>query len=121
MYLSLSPSLSLSLPISPSLSLSLPLSPYLSLSLPLSPYLSLSLPLSPSLSLSIQTLPSLTDDGVEVKGEASVYCIPWVEACGLVTLCSYRSVTRRLSLGLLKEVRSLHEALAGEANKVSTH
>lgn len=50
--------------------------------------------------------------------EASVYCIPWVEACGLVTLCSCRSVTRRFSLVLLKEVRSLHEALVGEASRV---
>ena len=50
-HVSLSPSLSLSLPLSPSLSLSLTLSPSLSLSLPLSPSLSLSLPLSPSLSL----------------------------------------------------------------------
>ncbi|CAI8040481.1 Protein furry homolog [Geodia barretti] len=51
------------------------------------------------------------------KGEEG-YCIPWVEACGLVTLCSYRSVTRRFSLVLLKEVRSLHEALAGQPNRV---
>jgi hypothetical protein len=51
--------------------------------------------------------------------EAAVYCIPWVEACGLVTLCSCRSVTRRFSLVLLKEVRSLHEALAGEASRVA--
>ena len=53
------------------------------------------------------------------KGEEG-YCIPWVEACGLVTLCSYRSVTRRFSLVLLKEVRSLHEALAGQPNRVSS-
>lgn len=39
------------------------------------------------------------------------YCVPWVEACALVTMCSYRSVTRRLSLVLLKEIRSLHAAL----------
>ena len=39
------------------------------------------------------------------------YCLPWVEACALVTMCSYRSVTRRLSLVLLKEIRSLHTAL----------
>jgi len=38
-------------------------------------------------------------------------CVPWVEACALVMLCSYRSVSRRISLLLLKEVRSLHEAL----------
>ena len=49
-----------------------------------------------------------------------MYCVPWVEACALVTLCSYRSVTRRLSLVLLREVRSLHEALAGEPNRVSS-
>lgn len=50
--------------------------------------------------------------------EVGVYCVPWVEACALVTLCSYRSVTRRLSLVLLREVRSLHEALTGERNRV---
>jgi hypothetical protein len=47
---------------------------------------------------------------VEEGGEM-YYCVPWVEACGLVTMCSYRSVTRRLSLVLLKEIRSLHMAL----------
>ena len=64
--------------------------------------------------LSVQMPPSDERGGVE----ASVYCIPWVEACGLVTLCSCRSVTRRFSLVLLKEVRSLHEALVGEASRV---
>ena len=37
--------------------------------------------------------------------EPEMYCVPWVEACALVALCSYRSVTRRLSLVLLKEVQ----------------
>ena len=41
--------------------------------------------------------------------------MPWVEACALVMLCNYRSVTRRLSLVLLKEVRSLCDALPGES------
>ena len=49
----------------------------------------------------------------EVGGELS-YCLPWVEACALVTMCSYRSVTRRLSLVLLKEIRSLHNVLQTE-------
>ncbi len=44
-------------------------------------------------------------------GGEMYYCLPWVEACALVTMCSYRSVTRRLSLVLLKEIRSLHMAL----------
>ena len=44
-------------------------------------------------------------------GDEVYYCVPWVEACALVTLCSYRSVTRRLSLVLLKETRGLHEML----------
>ena len=39
-----------------------------------------------------------------------------VEACALVTFCSYRSMTRRLSLAILKEVRSCLEVLG--ANKV---
>lgn len=59
--------------------------------------------------------PSTTADLEEI----SVYCVPWVEACALVTLCSYRCMTRRLSLVLLKEVRSLHEALSAERNRVS--
>ena len=49
----------------------------------------------------------------EVPDESAsdiIYCIPWIEACALVTLCSYRSVTRKLSLALLKETRILHEA-----------
>ena len=61
---------------------------------------------------------SSEETGVE-GGKGEVDCIPWVEACGLVTLCSYRSVTRRLSLVLLKEVRSLQEALAREPDRVS--
>ncbi len=39
-----------------------------------------------------------------VELEAVVNCIPWVEACGLVALCNYRAITRRLSLALLIEV-----------------
>ena len=64
-----------------------------------------------------------SSDGGKEGGSGEVgegYCVPWVEACGLVTLCSYRSVTRRLSLVLLREVRSLHEALAGETHRVSS-
>ena len=40
----------------------------------------------------------------------TIYCIPWIEACALITLCSYRSVTKRLSLALLKETKFLYEA-----------
>ena len=51
-------------------------------------------------------------EGEEGRGGGEMYyCLPWVEACALVTMCSYRSVTRRLSLVLLKEIRSLHAAL----------
>ena len=50
--------------------------------------------------------------------ETPVYCVPWVEACALVTLCSHRPMTLRLSLMLLREVRSLHEALTSESNWV---
>ena len=53
-----------------------------------------------------QEAPAESDEGGEMY-----YCVPWVEACALVTMCSYRSVTRRLSLVLLKEIRSLHAAL----------
>ena len=58
------------------------------------------------------TISEVPDEGPGsgVGGE-SYYCIPYIEACALVTLCSYRSVTRRLSLALLKETRLLHEAL----------
>ncbi len=57
--------------------------------------------------------PSSSSTGNSGEGGASgeYYCVPWVEACALVTLCSYRSVTRRLSLALLKETRVLHETL----------
>ena len=44
--------------------------------------------------------------------------LAWVEACALVTLCSYRSVTRKYSLAIMKEVRSLLECL--RATRVST-
>ncbi len=44
--------------------------------------------------------------------------MPWVEGCALVTLCSYRSVTRRLSLALLKETRVLHETLKVQVGRV---
>lgn len=72
------------------------------------------------LSVCVQAVSSEgTDQGG--NGDTSTYCIPWVEACGLVTLCSYRTMTRRFSLMLLKEVRSLHEALAGESSRVSTY
>ena len=57
------------------------------------------------------------DQGGDEGGEM-YYCLPWVEACGLVTMCSYRSVTRRLSLVLLKEIRSLHMALQIKVPKV---
>ena len=50
--------------------------------------------------------------------EDDLSCVPSVEACALVMLCNYRSVTRRLSLVLLKEVRALREALPWE-RKVS--
>lgn len=40
-----------------------------------------------------------------------------VEACALVTFCSYRSVTRKLSLAIAKEVKSCLEALG--ATRVS--
>ena len=50
------------------------------------------------------------------EGGEMYYCVPWVEACALVTMCSYRSVTRRLSLVLLKEIRSLHSALQIEVS-----
>ena len=43
--------------------------------------------------------------------------LAWVEACALVTLCSYRSVTRKYSLAIMKEVRSLLECL--RATRVS--
>ena len=33
--------------------------------------------------------------------------IVWVESCALVTFCSYRSLTRKYSLAILKEVRAL--------------
>ena len=33
--------------------------------------------------------------------------IVWVESCALVTFCSYRSLTRKFSLAILKEVRAL--------------
>lgn len=55
------------------------------------------------------TISEVPDEGAG-PGE-SYYCIPYIEACALVTLCSYRSVTRKLSLALLKETRILHEAL----------
>ena len=61
-----------------------------------------------------------TEENKNEDKEREEYCIHWVEACGLVTLCSYRSVTRRLSLVLLKEIRSLHEALTGETDRVSS-
>lgn len=70
---------------------------------------------------SLSLLQEPAGNGEEGKKGEGGYCIPWVEACGLVTLCSYRSVTRRLSLVLLKEVRSLHEALAGQPNRVSCY
>ena len=35
----------------------------------------------------------------------------WVEAIALVALCSYRPVTRRVSLMILKEVRQLREVI----------
>ena len=61
----------------------------------------------PSTSSSSEETASSSEPG----GGEVFYCIPWLEAIALVTLCSYRAVTRRLSLVLLKEVRHLHEAL----------
>ena len=52
-----------------------------------------------------------TDSGASEGSGEGYYCVPWVEACALVTLCSYRSITRKLSLVLLKEIRALHETL----------
>ena len=43
--------------------------------------------------------------------------IVWVESCALVTFCSYRSLTRKYSLAILKEVRSLLDTF--RTNKVS--
>ena len=37
--------------------------------------------------------------------------LQWVEAIALVALCSYRPVTRRVSLMILKEVRQLREVI----------
>ena len=39
------------------------------------------------------------------------YAMANVEACALVTFCSYRSVTRKLSLAIMKEVRLCLECL----------
>lgn len=57
--------------------------------------------------------PTISEEGSQKDsgGGEMYYCIPWIEACALVTLCSYRSVTRRFSLVLLKETRFLHDAL----------
>ena len=43
--------------------------------------------------------------------ELPYYAMATVEACALVTFCSYRSVTRKLSLAIVKEVKSCLEAL----------
>ena len=52
-------------------------------------------------------------DGKEQKEEIVLLqqSLAWVEACALVTFCSYRSVTRKYSLSIMKEVRSLLENL----------
>lgn len=39
------------------------------------------------------------------------HALAWVEACALVTFCSYRSVTRKFSLGIMNKVRSLLDCL----------
>lgn len=59
-----------------------------------------------------KSLVSSTSEEVELPYVA----MATVEACALVTFCSYRSMTRRLSLAILKEVRSCLETL--RANKV---
>lgn len=43
--------------------------------------------------------------------------IVWVESCALVTLCSYRPLTRKYSLAILKEVRALLEIFKQETVK----
>ena len=43
--------------------------------------------------------------------ESLGHALAWVEACALVTFCSYRSVTRKYSLGIMSEVRSLVESM----------
>ena len=54
---------------------------------------------------------SKKDQGSKVEVELPFTAMCSVEACALVTFCSYRSMTRRLSLAILKEVRSCLEAL----------
>ena len=51
------------------------------------------------------------DQGSREEVEIPFTAMCSVEACALVTFCSYRSMTRRLSLAILKEVRSCLEAL----------
>jgi hypothetical protein len=65
---------------------------------------------------------SLIPTSIQVE-ELPHRAVATVEACALVTFCSYRSVTRKLSLAILKEVKACYEALvanrAGQEEDVS--
>lgn len=55
--------------------------------------------------------PPATNETVKVADESLLIALSWVEACALVTFCSYRSVARKLSLAIMKEVRLLTSML----------
>lgn len=58
-----------------------------------------------------QLTPPSKDDTVKVADESLLIALSWVESCALVTFCSYRSVARKLSLAIMKEVRLLTSML----------
>ena len=58
-----------------------------------------------------QLTPPSKDATVKVADESLLIALSWVEACALVTFCSYRSVARKLSLAIMKEVRLLTSML----------
>ena len=50
------------------------------------------------------TKPAPSEASIQVSN-----ALRWSEAVALMTMCSYRPVTRKVSLSILKEVRSLRE------------
>ena len=58
-----------------------------------------------------QLTPPSNTETMKVADESLLTALSWVEACALVTFCSYRSVARKLSLAIMKEVRQLTSML----------
>lgn len=56
-------------------------------------------------------LTPINNETLEVADEPLLLALSWVEACALVTFCSYRSVARKFSLAIMKEVRLLTSML----------